>query len=104
MKRFITFGIVLPAFIMLVIWSCSSDNEDAQIQSFNPTPYFIPDATHFPKELNIPANNPMTLEGVELGRYLFYDGRLSGNTSKDMLMSCATCHIQENSFEVGLLR
>lgn len=102
MRRFITFGVVLPAFIMLVIWSCSSDNEDAQIQSFSPTPYFIPDATHFPKELNIPANNPMTLEGVELGRYLFYDGRLSGNTSKDMLMSCATCHIQENSFEVGL--
>ena len=44
----------------------------------------------------------MTVEGVELGRYLFYDGRLSGNTAKDQLMSCASCHIQEHGFEVGI--
>ena len=103
MKRFVTIGIALPVFIMLVIWSCSSDsNEEIKVESFNATPYVIPEMAYFPKNLNIPANNPMTMEGVELGRYLFYDGRLSGNTSKDMLMSCATCHIQENGFEVGL--
>ncbi|MDZ7740494.1 MAG: cytochrome c peroxidase [Bacteroidota bacterium] len=44
----------------------------------------------------------MTVEGVELGRYLFYDGRMSGRTHPDSLMSCATCHIQENSFECGI--
>lgn len=102
MKKIITYGIALPLFVLLVIWSCDSENEGAKIQSFSPTPYLIPDSQFFPKNLNIPADNPMTLEGVELGRYLFYDGRLSGNTSKDMLMSCATCHIQENSFDVGL--
>lgn len=103
MKRFVTFGIALPAFIILVIWSCSSEsNEEVLMESFSTTPYVIPEVPIFPKILNIPANNPMTMEGVELGRYLFYDGRLSGNTSKEMLMSCATCHIQEHGFEVGL--
>jgi cytochrome c peroxidase len=56
----------------------------------------------FPTELNIPADNPTTVEGVKLGRYLFYDGRLSGRIECDSQMSCATCHKQENSFEVGM--
>jgi len=103
MKRFVTFGITLPAFIMLVIWSCNPDNnENLQVETFSTTPYVIPEVSYFPKVLNIPTDNPMTLEGVDLGQHLFYDGRLSGNTSKDMLMSCATCHIQKNGFEVGM--
>jgi cytochrome c peroxidase len=52
--------------------------------------------------MNIPADNPMTVEGIELGWYLFYDGRLSGRTSADSMMSCATCHLQKNSFECGI--
>jgi len=38
--------------------------------------------------LNIPADNPMTPEKVELGRLLYFDKRLS----KDVTISCATCH------------
>lgn len=103
MKRIISFGIVLPAFAIAVFWSCSSgDREEPVIEAYNPTPYVIPEAKYFPTNLNIPIDNPMTVEGVELGRYLFYDGRLSGNTEKSKLMSCGTCHIQENGFEVGL--
>ncbi len=106
MKKFISFGIALPVAMILVIWSCGTDSteeaEVPQVYSFNPTPYVIPDVAYFPKNLNIPSDNPMTIEGVELGRYLFYDGRLSGNTSKDMLMSCATCHVQKNGFEAGM--
>lgn len=104
MKRFNGYWvIVLPLFAMIIIWSCSTDTTD-QIQNntFSPTPYTIPDAKYFPKKLNIPLDNPMTVEGVELGRYLFYDGRLSGHSDKSKLMSCATCHIQQNGFEVGL--
>jgi cytochrome c peroxidase len=33
-------------------------------------------------------------EGVELGRFLFYEKRLSG----DNTMSCATCHMPQNGF------
>ena len=42
----------------------------------------------------VPADNPMSAAKVELGRYLFYDLRLSVNGEG----SCATCHIQKYGF------
>ena len=42
----------------------------------------------------------MNLAKVELGRWLFYDTRLSGNQT----MSCATCHIQALAFTDGKAR
>lgn len=54
-----------------------------------------------PYELNIGyfsepelEDNPLTVEGVALGRMLFYDNALSG----DNTMNCASCHLQENAF------
>ena len=44
--------------------------------------------------LNLPGNNPLTVEGVALGRKLFYEKALSN----DFTMSCATCHQQEHAF------
>jgi cytochrome c peroxidase len=61
-----------------------------------------PDAYHwdlpkgFPKP-SAPADNPMSAVKVELGRYLFYDKRLSVNGAS----SCATCHRQEFAFTDG---
>ena len=46
----------------------------------------------------VPKENPMTKEKVELGRYLFYDKRLSGNGT----MSCSSCHHQDKAFSDGL--
>jgi cytochrome c peroxidase len=68
---------------------------------YNPTPFNF-NIDGFPGNYNIPSDNPMTLEGIELGRYLFYDGRLSGNINKRSLMSCATCHKQKYAFECGM--
>ena len=48
----------------------------------------------------LPVEAPMTPERVELGRYLFYDARLSGNGKQ----SCATCHIQALAFTDGRSR
>ena len=48
----------------------------------------------------IPDDNPMSPAKVELGRWLFYDTRLSGNKT----MSCATCHIQALAFTDGRAR
>lgn len=45
----------------------------------------------------VPADNPMTAEKVELGRYLFYDVRLSGSGT----LACASCHFQERAFTDG---
>ncbi len=43
---------------------------------------------------NIFANNPLTEEGFQLGKKLFYDGRLS----QDNNLSCAGCHQQFAAF------
>ncbi len=48
----------------------------------------------------VPADNPMTDAKVELGRWLFYDNRLSVNET----MSCASCHIQALAFTDGRAR
>jgi len=50
----------------------------------------------FPKP-RMPANNPMSEVKVQLGRYLFYDQRLSVNRTQ----SCASCHQQEREFADG---
>jgi cytochrome c peroxidase len=44
-----------------------------------------------------PENNPMSAEKVELGRYLFYEKKLSSTGE----MSCATCHNQKLAFTDG---
>lgn len=50
----------------------------------------------YPKP-QIPADNPLSADKVELGRRLFYDVRLSGNQT----YSCATCHEQAKAFTDG---
>lgn len=55
--------------------------------------------TGFPNPA-VPANNPMSAAKVELGRYLFYDKRLSGNGTQ----SCSTCHMQALAFTDGRAR
>jgi cytochrome c peroxidase len=52
-----------------------------------PQPPFFP-------EMIIPADNPQTEEGIELGRMLFNDKILSGDNTQ----ACADCHFTENSF------
>lgn len=44
--------------------------------------------------LPVPAGNPLTAEGVSLGRELFFDPRLS----RDRSLSCASCHRPEWRF------
>jgi cytochrome c peroxidase len=48
----------------------------------------------FFQQMVIPDDNPFTVEGIDLGRQLFYDERLSGDNTQ----SCADCHVQEDSF------
>ena len=48
----------------------------------------------------VPEDNPLTEEGVQLGRMLFYDTRLSG----DNTVSCSTCHLQHLAFTDGKAR
>jgi cytochrome c peroxidase len=91
-------GIWLSVVVFVLMIPSCREPENAYV----PKPYEFKIPQYFPTRLNIPSNNPITVEGVQLGRYLFYDGRLSGRTHPDSLMSCGTCHLQENSFECGI--
>lgn len=53
-----------------------------------PLTFTIPEG--FPQPVYNFSENPLTEEGFELGRFLFYDGRLS----KDGNYPCASCHHQ----------
>lgn len=86
--------------LLLTFSSCRDKDQDKPV--WNTTPYIIQVPRYFPTQLNIPEDNPLTVEGITLGRYLFYDGRLSGRTHSDSLMSCANCHVQTNNFRPGI--
>lgn len=95
--------LIISVFLTYFLTSCQKDkpipdNDDVS----QATPYTIEIPHGFPTELNIPEDNPMTVEGIALGRHLFYDGRMSGRTHQDSLMSCSSCHLQANSFECGI--
>ena len=64
--------------------NCSSNS--------SPTFFTIYTPDGFPSPINLAT--PLTEEGVNLGRHLFYDPILSS----DNTVSCASCHKQENAF------
>lgn len=80
-------------YIVLLIfaffWSCT-DQDDV----YQNIPLAVEVPSNFPPLVYDLANNPPTEKGFELGKKLFYDGRLSS----DGLISCGFCHIQENAF------
>lgn len=60
---------------------------------YKPVAYALVKPAHFP-EVPIPDSNQLTVDGVQLGRLLFYDPILSADSS----MSCASCHLPEGNF------
>ena len=67
---------LLLFFVGLIVFlSCRKDKVN-----YSPSPYFLEIPSHFPDML-IPADNPMTIEGVALGRKLFYEKKLSGDNT-----------------------
>jgi len=85
----------------LYLSSCKKEEPLPDEVLYKPTPYNLQIPRYFPTQVYIPDDNPMTVEGIELGRYLFYDGRLGGRDHPDSLMTCATCHIQSKGFVNG---
>lgn len=72
------------ALLLCPAWYVSCSGE---LPEHEPTPYQLQAPQGFPP-LNVPFDNPLTVEGVALGRKLFYDPILSA----DFTMSCASCH------------
>lgn len=85
--------IAMLAFVVLgamMAESCRKSGNAANI----PTPLEFSVPAGFPKPVHDFGTNPVTKEGFELGRHLFYDGRLS----KDGNFPCASCHQQFSAF------
>jgi cytochrome c peroxidase len=78
----------------LILISCGgSDDEVSYVAT--PMPLSVPQLfQQLLPEATIPSNNPQTVEGVTLGRKLFYDPILSA----DGTQSCASCHGPQFSF------
>lgn len=87
----------------LVIWACATV-AIASCSGEDPVPPDLPECpAATPLTIDLPASfpelpavkgNPLTVEGVALGRRLFYDPVLSGDSSQ----ACASCHGQTLAF------
>lgn len=78
--------------LLLFLTSLSSCSDQDAVYVDKPLNFEVP--SNFPDLAYNIALNPPTEKGFELGKKLFYDGRLSS----DGLISCGFCHIQEDAF------
>jgi len=88
-------------YIVAMVFTISGCKDDYTYvpgirSDFDPTPYSLEYPEYFPN-LQIPEDNPMTVEGVKLGRSLYYDVKLSENGPMEGF-SCSACHNQTTSF------
>lgn len=88
MNKSIYFG--LSVGLILLIFSCKPD--EGESVEYDDTPYVLEHAG-FPAP-DLPSDNRMTEQGVQLGRMLFYETALS----RDGSQSCASCHNQSDGF------
>jgi cytochrome c peroxidase len=94
-------SLILILFSVLLIQACRKDPptqlEQLALGDLRPTslrldiPVWALDSVH---PVILPGNNPLTVEGVALGRRLFYEKALSNDYS----MSCGSCHQQAHAF------
>ncbi|MBL8000082.1 MAG: cytochrome-c peroxidase, partial [Candidatus Kapabacteria bacterium] len=76
-----------------MVFAAQGCSDSQQPHVTGTTPYTITVNGSLPPPV-IPSDNPLTQEGVLLGRTLFHDPLLSKNSKQ----SCADCHRQESSF------
>lgn len=88
-------GIMLIGIFLF--WGCSKNNPSV---AYVPTPYTLEIPPLFEQKLVkpvIPSDNPLTVEGIALGKKLFFDKQLSF----DGTQACADCHQPEMAFTDG---
>lgn len=87
---------ITSLILFIFLLACTreeADMNDLLGEPYQPTAVTIDLAPPFPK-MEFPADNPLTEEGIALGRRLFYDPILS----VDSTISCSSCHHLASSF------
>lgn len=85
---------IVIGILGLVQFSCKKDKADIiTTWTYSPTPYSLQLPVGFPP-MDIPASNPLTAEGVNLGRHLFYEKKLS----RTLTQACADCHYAAGAY------
>ena len=92
MKLKIIIFSILFTIIGVMVGCKDNDTVEPDTVNHDTTPYLLMYGS-FPTP-TIAADNQLTLQGVKLGRMLFYEKRLSG----DGTQACASCHLQEFAF------
>ena len=85
---------IISLAILFFLTGCKKNESEELTPLTNEelTPYSIKYPNYFPP-LSIPLYNPLTVEGINLGRRLYYDTILSNNGK-----SCSSCHNSLESF------
>lgn len=76
---------------LVTLFACSNSTDTA---NYVPIPLQLELPTNFPEIAYNLDNNPITDAGFELGKRLFYEGKLSSNGA----IACAFCHEQAFAF------
>jgi cytochrome c peroxidase len=84
------------AVLLALVVSCKKSTSEPEPEPTNnePTPLQWAKPSYFPDPVYDLSKNPLTVEGVELGKFLFYDGILSRTDN----IGCGTCHQQQAAF------
>ena len=86
---------LIASLILISLTGCERCNPDSCDPPCDAiaTPYALEIPPFFPP-MDIPEDNPLTVEGIELGRLLFWEKSLSA----DGTMSCGSCHLPSAGF------
>lgn len=91
------FRLIIGILALALLSSCSSSEDEDTNAGYVATPLPIDVPEYFAQNILPPVtspDNPQTVEGVALGRKLFFEKSLSGNGTQ----SCASCHSPEFAF------
>lgn len=91
MRKVLTLA-TITGLALLSVQACKKEPENNTGVEYDTTPYAL-DIGDF-EQPTIAPDNDLTVQGVKLGRMLFYEKKLS----KDGSQSCASCHRQEHAF------
>lgn len=98
--------ILLAGILTFLMMSCQDDDSNSSADTcsgdllavkYDPSPYIVQIPEVY-QQLPVPEDNPLTQEGVALGRKLFHDPIMSADSSQ----SCSSCHLSKGAFTDNL--